>query len=140
MSDADDHTQAETTSAAAEADRPSPRSGCKKSPKPLSEPNVELLANVVDALGMDAVEELYRRTLDVEASGGMLTVRGNRRRTAGGVLFFLARKQMSETQQNRIFGEPTSHGATPKPDPPTLQQAYALLRATVKLSARQERS
>ena len=59
----------------------------------LNEPNIELLNRVAAALGIGEMQAVYQRTLEVEAAGGMLTVRGNRRRTPGGVFFFLVRQR-----------------------------------------------
>ena len=53
----------------------------------LREPKIGLLQKLADHVGIDKIEELYQRTLEIEAAGGMTTANGKRRRTAGGVLF-----------------------------------------------------
>ncbi|HAJ35673.1 MAG TPA: hypothetical protein DCL15_08260, partial [Chloroflexi bacterium] len=55
----------------------------------LKEPNIWLMRSVAAVLGMEAVEAVYQRTLEIEAAGGMMTKEGDRRRTSGGVFFLL---------------------------------------------------
>ena len=111
-------------------------------------------------LGMEAVEAIFQRTQEIEAAGGMMTKQGDRRRTSGGVFFLLAREQMSARQRRKVFGLPPnplntrkqpkakspasqpveSRPRTPppsqpiaRPEPPTLEQALGLLRATLSI-------
>lgn len=126
----------------------------------LQEPNIWLIRSVAAMLGMEAVETVYQRTQEIEAAGGMMTKQGDRRRTSGGVFFLLAREQMSARQRRKVFGLPPnplntrkqpkakspasqpaeSRPRTPapsqpiaKPEPPTLEQAIGLLRATLSI-------
>lgn len=120
----------------------------------LKEPNIWLMRSVAAMLGMDAVEAVFERTLEIEGAGGMMTKQGDRRRTSGGIFFLLARDQMSARQRRKVFGLPPSPlntkkqpktpasaapDATPKPPPPpkpppiTLEQAAALLKATLSI-------
>src|SRR5262245_24785377 len=45
---------------------------------------------IVKAAGRTHAKELLAKTLEVEASGGMMVPDGSRRRTLGGVFFYLA--------------------------------------------------
>ncbi|MFM7174815.1 MAG: phosphorylated adapter RNA export RNA-binding domain-containing protein [Caldilinea sp.] len=115
----------------------------------LKEPNLWLMRSVAAMVGMESVESTYQRTLEIEAAGGMLTKQGDRRRTAGGVFFLLARDQMSARQRRKVFGLPPSPlnnkktkstepspnplPPAPKPSPPTLEQAIGLLKAALTI-------
>ena len=102
----------------------------------LQESNIDLLAAVAGAVGMDRVEALLQDTLAVEDAGGMMLGDGSRRRTPGGVFFFLARKSMSGMQRQQVF--PPLPGNPQRPDgeqasalsAPTLAAAMGLVRAT----------
>jgi len=48
------------------------------------------LVNIVRALGRTQARALLQETLDVEAGGGMMLPDGSRRRTPGGIYFYLA--------------------------------------------------
>lgn len=120
----------------------------------LKEPNIWLMRSVAAMLGMEVVEAVYQRTLEIEAAGGMMTKEGDRRRTSGGVFFLLARQQMSARQRRKVFGLPpnplnipkqtrqpatNAQPAPPQPPPPqkasapTLEQVALLLRATLSI-------
>ncbi|KAK2704521.1 phosphorylated adapter RNA export protein-like isoform X2 [Artemia franciscana] len=58
----------------------------------LFENNYDLIENIVNTLGKEAAIRLYNETRDVEEMGGLKTVDNYRRRTSGGVFFFLVRK------------------------------------------------
>ncbi|XP_054159841.1 phosphorylated adapter RNA export protein-like [Oppia nitens] len=55
----------------------------------LKEPKVDLLKRVFETIGESKMTELFSATLDVESSGGLMTLDGKRRRTPGGVFFQL---------------------------------------------------
>jgi len=109
----------------------------------LREPKIGLLQKLADHVGIDKIEELYQRTLEIEATGGMTTSNGKRRRTPGGVLFQLTRDFMTPRERRKIFREkkPTPPGGAPAPvvkksmpspdapQPPTAEQVAGLLRA-----------
>jgi hypothetical protein len=116
----------------------------------LHEPKIGLLQKLADHVGIDKVEELYQRTLEIEAAGGMTTSNGKRRRTAGGVLFQLTRELMTSRERRQIFrerrphdpGDPAQAGerrepkAPPKaPQPPTAEEVAVLLRAAATIPA-----
>lgn len=116
----------------------------------LHEPKIGLLQKLADHVGIDKVEELYQKTLEIEAAGGMYTANGKRRRTAGGVLFQLTRELISSRERRHIFRERKIHqpgeetGETeprqPKaqpsaPQPPTPEEVAALLKAAATIPA-----
>jgi hypothetical protein len=53
--------------------------------------------------GMDFVRELVAETLQVEADGGLMIGNGERRRTTGGVFFFLARERLPQPERDKVF-------------------------------------
>jgi hypothetical protein len=55
----------------------------------LSEPNAAAVARALALWGTAFVDRVVSEALAVEASGGMLVVDGSRRRTPGGVFFYL---------------------------------------------------
>jgi len=85
----------------------------------LQEPNVPLVALVVQHLGEEAALGFLRQTLEIEAQGGMLITSGRRRRTPGGVFFHLVRQSLSE--EDRAWWPP-----------PAKRKAQAHARAQTK--------
>ena len=61
------------------------------------------IANIVKHCGVEFAQEVLRDCLDIEAKGGMMVVTGDRRRTPGGVFFFLARSRMSDEELQNVF-------------------------------------
>lgn len=112
----------------------------------LNEPNIELLNRLADAIGVAAMQTLLQHTLEVEAAGGMLTVSGNRRRTPGGVFFFLAHKELTPEQETAVFGDPAANPVQPqaktpprpKPEAPKAEQVRGLLASAVRVPAAQK--
>ena len=72
----------------------------------LQEPNRPLLTQVLRTLGTDRTTAILTETLTCEASGGMVTKDGTRRRTLGGVFFHLVRQQASPQERRRLFPQP----------------------------------
>ncbi|XP_067939148.1 phosphorylated adapter RNA export protein-like [Watersipora subatra] len=58
----------------------------------LNEPKVVLLERVTRFVGREKTLELFNATMDIEAAGGMKTLRGDTRRTPGGVFLQLLKK------------------------------------------------
>ncbi|CAK1553014.1 unnamed protein product [Leptosia nina] len=73
----------------------------------LTEEKKDLIARIVGVLGANIAIEIYTETQTVEADGGMLVMNGTRRRTPGGVYFFLLKRHNDVTQAmiNNIFNE-----------------------------------
>ncbi|MEQ8677180.1 MAG: phosphorylated adapter RNA export RNA-binding domain-containing protein [Aggregatilineales bacterium] len=61
------------------------------------------ITQIVESCGVEFVDQLLKETEEVEAQGGMLIEKGDRRRTKGGVFFYLARKNLPEDIRDGIF-------------------------------------
>jgi len=60
----------------------------------------------VHVLGVERTQAFVKEALDVEANGGLLVPDGSRRRTPGGVFFYLVRTQVTDDeamQSNRAW-------------------------------------
>ncbi|KAH7967169.1 hypothetical protein HPB49_023291 [Dermacentor silvarum] len=73
--------------------------------KRLEETNVELVGRVVQVLGVTRSRKLLGMTEDIESTGGLLIRDQSRRRTPGGVFFFLVKANTSRDEANMVFGE-----------------------------------
>ncbi|XP_026763174.1 phosphorylated adapter RNA export protein [Galleria mellonella] len=73
----------------------------------LSEEKKDLVGRIVQVLGAHKAMEIYKETQRVEADGGMLVMNGTRRRTPGGIYFFLLKRDVDVSQEmiNQIFNE-----------------------------------
>ncbi len=111
----------------------------------LHEPLSWLIENVVKVLGVARADALLEQVQAVEASGGMLTVAGDRRRTSGGVFLHLLKGQITPDEYEQIFsgGPKTKLRAVdddgkPRGDPPPLtplswEEARAEISSLLKL-------
>lgn len=61
------------------------------------------IASIIQHIGLEFAQNLLQETLAIEAGDGMLTQDGQRRRTPGGVFFYLARQRMPEDIREQIF-------------------------------------
>merc|ERR1712004_773938 len=68
----------------------------------LSEPKMELMVGVVDLVGHEVAVELFNKTKEVEAQGGMMIKNGERRRTPGGVFLQLLRDYGQDEKEARV--------------------------------------
>jgi PHAX RNA-binding domain len=95
----------------------------------LDEQERAALQVVVKALGPEIALALLQETLSVEANGGMMLPDGSRRRTPGGVFFFLAKTHWTEARmalarynasKNALSGNAPSanHATGPTPAQP----------------------
>jgi len=104
-------------------------------------PPIRTITRVVDRLGPDRARALLGQALTSEASGGLLLPDG-RRRTPGGVFFFLVRQSPDVTPDERAYifplrpGHPPTEAAPPPtpPRPPTpwTDDTYHELMATLQ--------
>lgn len=98
----------------------------------LHEPNIPLLRQVLRVLGVDRTAGLLVETLQCEATGGLRTKDGTRRRTPGGTFFHLARQQASPRERARLFPPGAAPPAAPRtPQAPTAltwEEAHAILQ------------
>lgn len=75
----------------------------------LQEPKRALLLKVLRTLGQDRCAAILADTLQCEASGGILTRDGTRRRTPGGVFFQLVKDRVTPHERRRLFPHPAPH-------------------------------
>mmetsp|Transcript_6258 Transcript_6258/g.7186 ORF Transcript_6258/g.7186 Transcript_6258/m.7186 type:complete len:268 (+) Transcript_6258:53-856(+) len=68
----------------------------------LNENNKELVAQIHKRVGSDKFADLVKETLSIEASEGMKTADGSRRRTPGGVFMYLASNEIGKSDFNRM--------------------------------------
>ncbi|MFW5748446.1 MAG: phosphorylated adapter RNA export RNA-binding domain-containing protein [Chloroflexota bacterium] len=61
------------------------------------------IENIVKLCGVLFAQKVLEDTLEIEANGGMMVSTGDRRRTPGGVFFYLARERMDDDVRQEIF-------------------------------------
>jgi hypothetical protein len=64
------------------------------------------LRSIVEFIGEEAALALLKEVQQVEANGGMMLPDGSRRRTPGGVYFYLAYKKLTPDQQRIVYAFP----------------------------------
>ena len=104
-------------------------------------PPLRTITRIVDRLGPDRARAFLGQALTVEAQGG-LTLPDGRRRTPGGVFFFLVRQSPDVTPDERAYifpfrpGHPPTEAAPPPtpPRPPTpwTDDTYHEIMATLQ--------
>lgn len=62
-----------------------------------------MLADVVKHCGIEFAQEILKLTFETEAQGGLMINTGERRRTLGGVFFFLARSKLTPEMRKVVF-------------------------------------
>jgi hypothetical protein len=77
------------------------------------------IRGVVAALGEAEGQKLLDETRDVESKGGMMLPDGSRRRSPGGVFFYLSRQRLSAEDKQRIFRAPKPAKSAAEPAPET---------------------
>jgi hypothetical protein len=76
------------------------------------------LKAVVKILGPDKALALCEKALEVEQQGGMMTRDGTRRRTPGGVFFYLVRGSNNK-KVHKLWPQRKQDPATPDTPPPS---------------------
>ena len=108
---------------------------------------INQIRRIVQRLGPEAAFAFLHEAHQIEAQGGLMLPDGSRRRTLGGVFFFLVRERVSPEDRAAIFppwskrpavraGNPPSPAAAPPapvPQPATLPNLSGELR-TVKIT------
>lgn len=95
----------------------------------LNEPNVGLINKVIKVIGMQRTQEFYEKTLEIEQNGGMKVSQGDRRRTPGGVFFYLVRHGVEPEEKKSIFPRTPSKKKSKKaPPPPTWAESQAYIK------------
>lgn len=69
----------------------------------LEEPKVDVIEKVVNVIGITESRKLLNMTEDIEAAGGLLIRNKTRRRTPGGVFFYLVKANTSRHEARLIF-------------------------------------
>jgi hypothetical protein len=64
---------------------------------------IEQIERIVEHLGAEAAQAFLREALEVEAQGGMMLPDGSRRRTPGGVFFYIAKGRISHEVRGLIW-------------------------------------
>lgn len=69
----------------------------------------QIVERLITHLGTEATQAFIQETEQIEAQGGMLLPDGSRRRTKGGVFFFLVKQQLQKEDRKAdiktIFGK-----------------------------------
>ena len=99
----------------------------------LQEPKKALLAKVLRTLGQERCQAIFTEACTIEASGGMLTRAGDRRRTPGGTFFHLVRQQCSKQERARLFPYPAATLQHAQQPAPPARPAVTLLVLTLDL-------
>ncbi len=72
----------------------------------LTEENTYLIKRIVNEIGVERSMQIFDKAVEVEAGEGIMTRDGSRRRTPGGVFFFLVRGRISKEQYFSIWERP----------------------------------
>jgi hypothetical protein len=91
---------------------------------------IQQIRRVVERLGADTARAFLTETQQVEAQGGMLLPDGSRRRTPGGVFFYLVRSRISAVDRAAIFPPRPwpNKGKGPRRSPPAAEPAPSELQ------------
>ena len=69
----------------------------------LHETNLPLIHRIIIVLGPERTQAFLSETLELEAQGGVMTRKGDRKRTPGGVFFYLVRKGITGREQRQLW-------------------------------------
>jgi hypothetical protein len=64
------------------------------------------LCQIVEACGIEQTQAWLDETLSIEANGGLMVGTGERRRTPGGVFFYLVKGRLSKDLRKQLFPYP----------------------------------
>lgn len=78
---------------------------------------LHLLKGVIKHCGLDFAQQILKETLEIEAQGGLMVRNGQRRRTTGGVFFYLVRGRVKYNLRKKIFGIQKPQKPAPPPPP-----------------------
>lgn len=99
----------------------------------LSEPNTEMISKVVAVIGEDRARDFLRRALEVEAGGGLMIKNGKRRRSPGGVFFYLVRGGLTAKDRRQLWPQDYKKKPAPAgPEPLTWEEAKALIAEAIQ--------
>ena len=69
----------------------------------LQERNHSLIEKIVYTIGVERTQEFLQKTLEIEAAGGQKTADGSRRRSPGGVFFYMVRTSLPQEERKQIW-------------------------------------
>ena len=64
---------------------------------------IEHIERLIKHLGLDFVQKHVEETQRIESEGGLMIKNGNRRRTPGGVFFYIVKEKLRPEQRTLIF-------------------------------------
>ncbi len=83
------------------------------------------IRRIVEQVGVAAAYDFLQQTLAIEAQGGMLTADKQRRRTPGGVYFYLIRGQVTPDIRRKLWPRPwTKRDKDRPPAPPETRRPF----------------
>lgn len=77
------------------------------------------IERIVEYLGVEQALAYLQQTQQIEAQGGMMLTDGSRRRTPGGVFFYLVKQQLKAEERKEEIKRIFSKAGTAKPAPDT---------------------
>lgn len=79
----------------------------------LSEENVAQLKTAIEIIGLERARTCLSKAIEIEENGGMMIISGKRRRTPGGVFFYMVRTDASKDERRIIFPDLFQEKAKP---------------------------
>jgi hypothetical protein len=101
-------------------------------PKPVGH-----IRRIIEIMGVDFANELLRETQAVEAVGGLFLEREQRRRTIGGVFFYLVRERLTDEQCRQIFPKEKQRSASKRQRPAVAPLAAEALPEVIQALTQQ---
>ena len=69
----------------------------------LNETNTKLLTNAIHKIGVTVTFKLFRRVIEIVDNGGMYTLDNSRKRTPGGIFFYILRDEMTRKEYKKLI-------------------------------------
>lgn len=77
--------------------------------KALGEHKVDVVRRAIELTDCYVIQDLYEDTRRIETSGGELTIKGDRRKTSGGVFFAVMNNKLPKSVLDKIFEVDNTH-------------------------------
>ncbi len=97
---------------------------------------VHTIQQIVERFGVEFSQEILEETRKIEAAGGLMIHEGTRKRTPGGIFFYLVRGRISEEECQEIFYEPPFSWDNRLQDLPELKERIGEARVKILLIGR----
>lgn len=105
-----------------------------------TEPSVRhKIKQIIEVCGIEQTQAWLEETLSIEASGGMMVNTGERRRTPGGVFFYLVKGRLSQELRHQLFPYYPKKRAKKLSPKQTVQEAPAQEAASEPVSENVDR-